>query len=77
MFFDPRPTVCLPSDSLSFASLPYKSGSIGSTLPASRQEPRALEDHFVVFCQLVGLDVRALWLDGKHQRRKTLRLLSI
>ena len=32
--------------------------------PDSRQDLEVIRAHFVVFCQLVGPDVRAQWLEG-------------
>src|SRR4030095_2395662 len=66
-FFNSHPTVRLPSNSLGVASLPYKSGSIGSTFPCLASRPRALEGHFVVFCHLMsGLGCARSGAGRKH-----------
>jgi hypothetical protein len=75
-FFD---QVRLPSD---FPRFLYRSrigaGRIGSTFRASRQDLEALRAHFVVFCQVMGWNARALsgWT-GRTEIRRKLSLLSI
>ena len=76
MFIDDYSTLHSLSNSLGLHRS-HKSGTIGSMFPDSRQDLEAIRAHFVVFCQLVGPDVRAQWLEGKHQSRRTLRLFSI